>query len=109
LNPLGIFAGSASALDLNGGGSNLSLFADPVNGGSPILAGLGLPYDPPEVEFGFTASGVNASEVIARWGSPTGNPAILARTGVAVPGPATLVLLGGGLLAVARVRSRRRK
>lgn len=104
-SPIGLIGGSASALACGGPPSG-TLVLDPSGVGHPVLAGAGFPFNPGSVECGVASIiGVNPVFVLARWGSLTGTPAIIARG--AIPEPATLLLTGAGLAAVA-IRRRRR-
>ncbi|MFO0849364.1 MAG: hypothetical protein U0871_12540 [Gemmataceae bacterium] len=96
-SPLGLISGTAGPLGFGSGGSGGTVTITPAGVGSPVLAGVTLPYNPASVEFGASMSGVASPLVVARFDGD--NPAIIVRQGLAnpVPAPAGLLL---GLLGV---------
>lgn len=97
LTPLNLIPGIAGPLGFEQGGSFGSIVATSAGAGHPVLAGVGLPYNPPDVEFGATLTGVPSNLVVATFDN--GNPAVIVRAGV-IPEPSTVTLFGTGLIGL---------
>lgn len=106
-NPIGLIPGSAGPLGFANGGSTGSLVITPFGVGHPVMTGVALPYNPPDVEFGASLSGINPTLVLATYDGNPENPAIIAR-GSVVPEPCSLALLGIGTPALLAFRRRRK-
>lgn len=106
--PLGLIAGSAGPTGFGAGGSSGSVTIAPAGIGHPVLTGVGLPYNPPAVEFGSHLAGYSASNVLATFDGA--NPAILSRAGICnpVPEPGSLALFGMGAMGLVMGAIRRR-
>jgi hypothetical protein len=113
LQPISLVAGAAGPLGFGQGGSEGDVLLTAAGAISPVLAGVSFPYNPDAVEFGADVSGVNPAQVLARF--TNGNPAIIAGNveNISDPGevpePATLALVGGGLLGLVALRRRLRR
>lgn len=109
LSPIGLVTGIAGPLGFGNGGSDGDVLLTAAGAASPVLTGVTFPYNPDEVEFGATVTGVNPARVLARF--TNGNPAIIASgiddISVQVAEPATLALFGAGLIGLAAVRRRK--
>jgi hypothetical protein len=114
LNPIGLVAGSAGVLGYGFGGSTGAINATSYGIGSPLLAGVSLPYNDNYVEFGSQLSGYNPAKVILAFDS--GNPALIASNvqsisegAGGVPEPVTwgLMLMGFAFAGLALRRARR--
>ncbi len=106
LAALDLISGTAGALGGGNGNADGRLVA--VQAGHPVLAGAGLPINPPDVEFGALVT-VDASVVVAEFVNDGTSPGIVvgAVGSNDVPAPGTLALLAAGLATLGGMRSRR--
>jgi hypothetical protein len=81
--PLGLIAGSAA--DIRTGSSDGTITETTAGSGHPLLAGVGLPFDPVDVDYGTSMTGVDSALVLATYAN--GAPAVIAR-GTANDAPA---------------------
>jgi hypothetical protein len=84
--PLGLISGSAGPLASGPANGTISVTAAGI--GHPVLDGVGLPFDPFDVDFGPSMTGIDAALVLARYSN--GSPAIIAE-GTANDAPAISV------------------
>ncbi len=75
-NGIGLVNGFAGVSGYEQGGSDGNVMTAPGQAGNPLLAGVGLPYNPGAVEFGSQLSGYNPSKVVLEFSN--GNPALIA-------------------------------
>jgi hypothetical protein len=108
-NPIGLVNGNAGPSGFSQGGSDGDVEITAAGLVSSVTAGVPFPYNPGQVEFGSTVTGVNSAGVLARF--TNGNPAIIASsvdTISFVPEPASWAMLIAGFgLTGAAMRRRR--
>jgi hypothetical protein len=75
LVPLGLIAGAAGPLASGPANGTITVAAAGV--GHPVLDGVGLPFDPFDVDFGPSMTGIDSALVLARYSN--GAPAIIAK------------------------------
>jgi hypothetical protein len=73
--PLGLISGSAGPLASGPANGTITVAAAGI--GHPVLDGVGLPFDPVDVDFGPAMTGVDSALVLARYSN--GTPAIVAK------------------------------
>ncbi|MBL8769820.1 MAG: PEP-CTERM sorting domain-containing protein [Phenylobacterium sp.] len=112
INPIGLVQGNAGPHGGGEGGSSGNVNATAIGAASSLLAGVSLPYNDTQVEFGATVTGYNPNRVILEFDN--GNPALIASNvdsiSAGVPEPSTwaMMLMGfGGVGALLRGARRR--